>query len=357
MACVHCSHDPETLSSFFWRPGHHTHRIMFQIVALLLLSGTAVITAGILLGRSADEIGGITGVGEIWTGWVLLAAATSLPEFVTDVSAVRLHSVNLGAGDLFGSSLTNMAILAVIVLIPLAPSDAESADSTSFWGAWLAITLTLLGTVFTLVHPRMGFLRIRAESLTLMLIWIVGTRILYRQQTRGAPTHSESKSGRCTAITRAAFYRASAVFVVGSVIIFLAAPQFAGSAKRFALVTGLGDSFVGTWLLGFSTALPEFVTSLTVCRLGAFDLAIANLYGSCAFNMVVFFAMDLASPNPVFSSLDPILALSGFMAVALMVLGLGAVAYRQHHSSAPTVSGGLLLASYGCAIWILYACR
>ena len=63
------------------------------------------------------------------------------------------------------------------------------------------------------------------------------------------------------------------------------------------------------------------------------------------------------SPNPVFSSLDPMLALSGFMAVALMVLGLGAVTHRQHHSSAPTVSGGLLLASYGCAIWILYACR
>jgi cation:H+ antiporter len=138
---------------------------------------------------------------------------------------------------------------------------------------------------------------------------------------------------------------------------FLAAPRFASSAKQFALITGLGDSFVGTWLLGFSTALPEFVTSLTVCRLGAFDLAIANLYGSCAFNMVVFFAMDLASSKPVFSLLDPILALSGFMAAALMLLGLGAVAYRNHHSSAPAVGGGLLLASYGCAIWILYVCR
>jgi cation:H+ antiporter len=48
---------------------------------------------------------------------ILLAAATSLPEFVTDVSAVRVHAANLAAGDLFGSSLTNMAMLAVRALM------------------------------------------------------------------------------------------------------------------------------------------------------------------------------------------------------------------------------------------------
>src|SRR5437588_12177569 len=95
----------------------------------MIASGGVVVVAGILLGRSADQISNRTGLGEMWTGWVLLAAATSLPEFVTDVSAVRLHTPNLGAGDLFGSSLTNMAILAVLALISFGP-DRNSVTNT-----------------------------------------------------------------------------------------------------------------------------------------------------------------------------------------------------------------------------------
>jgi len=147
------------------------------------------------------------------------------------------------------------------------------------------------------------------------------------------------------------------VFAAGAAIIFLVAPIFAASAKQFAAISGWGESFVGTWLVGSSTALPDLVSSVTACRLGAFDLAVASLYGSCAFNMVVFFAMDVISPRPVFSLLDPLLALSGALAVILMLLGVVVVALRRHLVVAPTLRGGVLLASYGVAIFIIYACR
>jgi cation:H+ antiporter len=147
------------------------------------------------------------------------------------------------------------------------------------------------------------------------------------------------------------------LFATGGGIIFMVAPIFARSAQQFAVVSGWGDSFVGTWLVGFSTALPDLVSSITACRLGAFDLAVASLYGSCAFNMVVFFVMDLVSRRPVFSLLDPVLALSGALAVVLMVLGVAVVALRRHLVLAPTLRGGVLLASYGAAILIIDACR
>src|SRR5690348_15189438 len=98
---------------------------MFHSFLILLLSGVAVVAAGVLLGVSGDQIASITGLGEMWTGWIMLAGATSLPEFVTDVSAVRLNSANLAAGDLFGSSLTNMAILAMIVMFPWPNANQE----------------------------------------------------------------------------------------------------------------------------------------------------------------------------------------------------------------------------------------
>jgi cation:H+ antiporter len=342
---------------------------MTHAFEIMLLTGTAVVIAGILLGWAADRIANATGLGKLWTGWVLLAGGTSIPEFVTDTSAVRIHAANLAGGDLFGSSLTNMAILAVLALSFAADSEkAESDDnprgaamqeSPDLFNAGLAILLTVLGTAFTLFHSNIDLPGVRPESLSLLVLWIVGTRILYkRQQPQWDGPDVATSLARENLINRMS--RASwpiLIFASGAGIIFLVAPVFARSAQQFAAVSGWGDSFVGTWLVGFSTALPDLVSSVTACRLGAFDLAVASLYGSCAFNMVVFFVMDLVSTRPVFSLLDPVLALSGGLAVVLMLLGVAVVALRRHLVLAPTLRGGVLLASYGLAILIIYACR
>ena len=342
---------------------------MEHAFGMILVTGTAVVIAGILLGWSADRIANATGLGKLWTGWVLLAGATSMPEFVTDTSAVRIHATNLAGGDLFGSSLTNMAILAVLALLfPPGSKEGRTGDnsrgaamqySPDLSNAGLAILLTVLGTAFTCFHSNNDFAGLRPESLSLLVLWIVGTRILYKRERAqcdgpgaAASLARENLIGR---VSRASW--PIAIFVTGASIIFLVAPIFARSAQQFAAVSGWGDSFVGTWLVGFSTALPDLVSSLTACRLGAFDLAVASLYGSCAFNMVVFFVMDLVSTRPVFSLLDPVLALSGGLAVMLMLLGVAVILLRRHLVLAPILRGGVLLASYGVAILIIYACR
>jgi cation:H+ antiporter len=342
---------------------------MTHAFAMMLVTGAAVVIAGILLGWSADRIANVTGLGDMWTGWVLLAGATSVPEFVTDTSAVRIHAANLAGGDLFGSSLTNMAILAVLALSfaqggAQAAEDGESArnrepeSSPDLFNAGLAILLTILGATFILRHSKISIWGLRPESLSLLIIWFAGTRVLYkRQQRRSSRADTMVTAGQEKSVKSTRAYWPILIFAGGTAIIFLVAPAFANCAQRFAAISGWGDSFVGTWLLGFSTALPEFITSITACRLGAFDLAVANLYGSCAFNMVVFFVMDLASRQPVFSLLDPVLALSGALAVVLMVLGVAALALRRQLVLAPTLRGGVLLASYGVAIWIIYAFR
>ena len=339
---------------------------MAHAFTMMLGTGAAVVIAGTLLGWAAERIANVTGLGELWTGWVLLAGATSVPEFVTDTSAVRIHAFNLAGGDLFGSSLTNMAILAVLAL-SFASGAADGGDSVrrgelqrspDLFNAGLAILLTILGTTFTLFPTNIGIRGLRPESLSLLVIWLAGTRFLYKRQH----SHPTMAGAAVSAAQEKFMERRPAgwpilIFAAGTAIIFLVAPPFASCARQFAAVSGWGESFVGTWLVGFSTALPDLVTSITACRLGAFNLAVASLYGSCAFNMVVFFVMDLASSRPVFSLLDPVLALSGALAVVLMLLGVAAVALRRHLVLAPTLRAGVLLASYGVAIWIIYACR
>jgi cation:H+ antiporter len=65
-----------------------------------------------------------------------------------------------------------------------------------------------------------------------------------------------------------------------------------------SIFPALGDrgttaTFIGTSLVAITTSLPELVVSISAVRLGAFDLAVGNLFGSNAFNMAAFFFADL----------------------------------------------------------------
>jgi cation:H+ antiporter len=329
--------------------------------AMVLLTGSAVVAAGILLGWSADQIASATGLGEVWTGWVLLAGATSIPEFVTDTSAVKIHAANLACGDLFGSSLTNMGILALLVLwFGAGESDRDGAvrnGSIDLLNAALAIFLTILATIFTRVHSDFGIRGLRPEPLSILVIWLAGTRCLYRRRQSLTKSANSGDLGslRLTSLKRICL--PVLLFIVGTGIILAVAPLFAQWASQFAALNGWKESFVGIWLLGCTTALPDLVSSVTACRFDAFELAFSSLYGSCAFNMVVFYTMDLVSPAPVFSLLDPVLALPGALAVLLMILGVALVTVRRQLSIAPGLRGAVLLASYCLAIWIIYLYR
>jgi cation:H+ antiporter len=150
--------------------------------------------------------------------------------------------------------------------------------------------------------------------------------------------------------------RALLRFAVAAAVVLVAAPGLAWSAQGIATVTGLGDTFVGTWLVGLATSLPELVASLAAVRLGAFDLAVGNLFGSNAINMALLLPLDLAQPGSLFAALDPAHAISALFAIVLMSLGLAAVVYRAERRFAMLEPDSLLiLVAYGAAIGVMYA--
>src|SRR5262249_16023735 len=126
----------------------------------------------------------------------------------------------------------------------------RAQHSPDLFNAALAILLTILGTAFILFPTKAGIGVLRPQSLSLLLIWIVGTRILYLGERSGRkrPNPTASTIGE-KLVKRHNLYWPILIFASGSAIIFLVAPLFADCAKQFAAISGWGDSFVGTWLL------------------------------------------------------------------------------------------------------------
>lgn len=290
-----------------------------------LIAAAVVVVAGNALARFADAIAVITKLGRLLVGSLFLAAATSLPELTVDINAVRMGLEDLAAGDLFGSSLFNLLILAVADLLTRERgrmlSRAAAAHALS---ATASIVLTALVAIAIHVGSRFGTISLGGVGLGSFAIlgaYILAFRLIYYDQRHAAEQLPDEVA---LPVPKMNLRTAVLGFSICAAAIFLAAPFLAKSAGRIAELSGLGNTFVGTTLVAFSTSLPELVATLAAVRMKAFDLALGNIFGSNAFNMLLFVPLDIAHHGPLFATLSPthvLTALAVIMATAVAVLG------------------------------------
>jgi cation:H+ antiporter len=324
-----------------------------------LASAAAIVVAGAVLSRQADVIAERTGIARVWIGSILLAGATSLPELATDVSAVRLDAADLAAGDLFGSSMANMLILALIELVAPRRKVFRTVTLDHALAACLALVLTAAALVLVVLHPARAWGGLVPPSTLLVVAYALGTRAIYRHVSREGAGGSPEAGDPAAATRPGALRSPIARFALAALVILVVAPVFARSAKELAVATGLGNSVVGAWLVGLATSLPELVTSVAAVRIGALDLAVGNLFGSNGFNMAIFFALDLVSPGgSVWAALSPVQLVTGLCGLILTGLGLAAIVYRAERRFAMLEPDAyLLVAAYllGLAVVERYA--
>lgn len=143
---------------------------------VLLLSVAAVAVAGTLLPRFGVKIAEETGYGRGFIGSVFMAFATSLPEVVVSITAVRMGSLEIAHGNLLGSNLFNCVILAIDdVVYTKGTIFAEAAPGQAVT-ATVAIVMTGVLLIGHLYAPRRkAFMRLGWDSLALIGLYLFNT--------------------------------------------------------------------------------------------------------------------------------------------------------------------------------------
>ncbi len=72
-----------------------------------------VVVAAVILPQAAEVIARMTGLQESFVGTVFLALSTSLPEVAVSLAAIRMGAFDLAVGNILGSNLFNILILAI----------------------------------------------------------------------------------------------------------------------------------------------------------------------------------------------------------------------------------------------------
>jgi cation:H+ antiporter len=145
-------------------------------------SAAVVVAAGSRLARSGDRIAKETGIGGLWIGVVLIAGATSLPEIVTDVTAAWIEEPDLAIGDLFGSSMANMMVLAIIDLMHRQRRVWQSVSLGHTLVAGLAIALSSVAAAFMTADLGWSIGHVGVDTIGLALLYLLGARVVFRHQ-------------------------------------------------------------------------------------------------------------------------------------------------------------------------------
>jgi cation:H+ antiporter len=167
-------------------------------------------------------------------------------------------------------------------------------------------------------------------SLAILVVFLGGSRLVYFDQRMAArpDTPGPDQAVLMPAHPRTGLAKAIAGFVVAGIIILVASPHLAHVADEFSKRSGLSRSFVGTTLVALCTSLPELVASLAALRLGAYDLAIGNVFGSNSFNIAMLGILDAAQSGPLLSVIAPVNAITGVAAILVTAVAVSGQLYR-----------------------------
>lgn len=326
-----------------------------------VLCSAVIVYCGTKLSRYGDVLAEKTGLGRAWIGLVLMAGVTSLPELITGISSVTLADTpDIAVGDVLGSCVFNLSLIALMDILHGRRPIFEKAEHGHTLTAGFGIILIGLASYAILASgqiPALGHVGLYTPAI--ILIYGIGVRSVFTFEKKkiAAFVGGIAAAGRYGHVaTREAVLK----YALNALVIVGAATALPVIGDRLAEETGLGRSFFGTIFVAMTTSLPELVVSIAALRINAADMAIANLFGSNMFNILILAVDDLFyTQGPLLSHVSQNHAITGFMAVIMTGIAMVSLTYRIERKAFLRVGWDALalICGYIINIYILFLLR
>ena len=317
-----------------------------------LVSAGLVVVAAERLAAYGDVIAVRTRLGGLFVGTLLLAAATSLPELLTTINSIEQNVPDMAAGNIFGSCMFNMFMLAVLDLVVLRGRILRIVMLNHAISGSLAVLLAAMAIFFIIADINVGIGWVGIDSLLLIAFYIGGVWLLNNNNVAVEPDLS---SGALADIPK--LWVALLGFAVATVALIFVTPYLVRSSAAIAAVLGVSTGFVGAALVAVVTSLPEMVTTIAAVRIGAYDMAIGNLFGSNAFNIFALGLTDFFYKQGRFlANIDDTMLLAAILGLLLTAMGLfGNVTRFDKRIWIIEVDSLIIAVTYFVGMWLLYS--
>ena len=297
---------------------------MTQYILYILVAAT-VVWLSVKASHYIDLIDQKSSLSGAFLGGVLLSAVTSLPELFTSISAtVLLAKPSLCLGNILGSNIFNLVVLAVMFVLFVRSSHAARLAK----GHQMVIVyclVTYAAIALNMFLPEVfdfHVLSLSVSSIIIVICYALGVKYLSGED--GGEGKSETQDDSSLTM-RGIVVR----FVLCSVGLVGLSIWLTYLSDDIATSLGMGAGLAGALFLGVATSLPELSSTVTLFRLKNYNVAVGNIVGSCLFNMIILTVADLLwFKGTIYDFADGNIGqMLGFGAVA-MVATMGALATK-----------------------------
>ena len=297
---------------------------MTQYILYILVAAT-VVWLSVKASHYIDLIDQKSSLSGAFLGGVLLSAVTSLPELFTSISAtVLLAKPSLCLGNILGSNIFNLVVLAVMfVLFVRSSHAARLAKGHQMVLVYCLVTYAAIALNMFLPEVfDFHVLSLSVSSIIIVICYALGVKYLSGEDGGESGEQEQSDS---TLTMRGIVVR----FVLCSVGLVGLSIWLTYLSDDIATSLGMGAGLAGALFLGVATSLPELSSTVTLFRLKNYNVAVGNIVGSCLFNMIILTVADLLwFKGTIYDFADGNIGqMLGFGAVA-MVATMGALASK-----------------------------
>jgi len=330
--------------------------LFINLIAFAVLA-SAIWFAGTRLSHLSKAIGKATGIGPAMMGLLFLGGITELPELVTTGTAAIKGNAALALNNMLGGIPMQTAILAVadILVVHVALTSTPKKHTPLFEGAILAFLLLVLFALISVGEIAI-VTGLGVGALILASLYVVFIYALNRyEKNHGLQFEAVDEGVVSPDSLRTLIWKSSGA----GAIILVCGVLLVNVCEAIAVQTSLGNSFVGVTLLAITTSLPELSTTIAAVRMGAFTMAISNIFGSNLLMIFILLPADmLYREGEILAQVDDIskiALLSGIVMTLIYVFGL--VMKHKPRILGMGVDSALVMAIYMASLYAFYVVR
>jgi cation:H+ antiporter len=268
-------------------------------VLAFAVASLAIGIAGTRLTALADRLADRTGLGEALMGGVFLGVSTSLPGITASVTAAVEGLPAMAVSNAMGGIAVQAAFLAVADVFHR-PANLEHAAASvpNLMQASVLVAL-LCGTTLLLTGPGWAPVAgIDAGTPVLLVSYALGLRLVYQTQRspqwrprRTAVTVEDVPDRRAKSASLVWLW---AGFLLAALVVMVSGAVVAHAGAGIVRKAGMSQSLMGGLFTAVSTSLPELVTTIAAVRRGALTLAVGDIVGGNAFDVLFVCVADVA---------------------------------------------------------------
>ncbi|MDX1629891.1 MAG: sodium:calcium antiporter [Fulvivirga sp.] len=144
-----------------------------------ILFGAVIAVSGYVLAQSAIVISGTTGLSEGVMGALFTAVASSLPELIVSVSAVRQGALTLAVSNVIGGNTFDVLFVSFSDMAYTEGSIYHTLQTSQRFTIYLTLLLTAILALGLIYREKKGFAKIGWESVLMIAVFLAGYAILF----------------------------------------------------------------------------------------------------------------------------------------------------------------------------------